>query len=62
MLKETSLVQAQKDALQRDPEFIKYVNGIRAAGYFRGEMEGSQLWDALESKALIVFLQSRREE
>ena len=54
--------QAQKDALQRDPEFIKYVNSIRAAGYFRDEIEGSQLWDALESKALTIFLQSRREE
>jgi hypothetical protein len=52
----------QKDALQRDPEYIKYINSIRAVGYFRGEIEGSQLWDALESKALAVFLQSRREE
>ncbi|KAN0125412.1 SGT1 domain containing protein [Lactarius tabidus] len=57
-----SSTAAQKDALQRDPEFIKYVNGIRTAGYFRGEMEGSQLWDALESKALTVFLQSRQED
>ncbi|KAI9442367.1 SGT1-domain-containing protein [Lactarius indigo] len=55
-------VQAQKDALQRDPEFIKYINSIQAAGYFRGEIEGSQLWDALESKALAVFLQSRQED
>ncbi|KAH9054175.1 SGT1-domain-containing protein [Lactarius vividus] len=55
-------VQAQKDALQRDPEFIKYINGIQAVGYFRGEIEGSQLWDALESKALAVFLQSRQED
>ena len=38
------------------------MNSIRAAGYFRSEIEGSQLWDALESKALAVFLQSRREE
>ncbi|KAF8263515.1 SGT1 protein-domain-containing protein [Lactarius quietus] len=58
----STAVQAQKDALQRDPEFIKYVNSIQAAGYFRGEMEGSQLWDALESKAIAVFLQSRRED
>jgi hypothetical protein len=61
-LRETLQVRAQKDALQRDPEFIKYINSIQAAGYFRGEIEGSQLWDALESKALAVFLQSRREE
>ncbi|KAH9007998.1 SGT1-domain-containing protein [Lactarius pseudohatsudake] len=58
----STVVQAQKDALQRDPEFIKYINGIKAAGYFRGEIEGSQLWDALESKALAVFLQSRQED
>ncbi|KAH9176602.1 SGT1-domain-containing protein [Lactarius sanguifluus] len=58
----STVVQAQKDALRRDPEFIKYINGIQAAGYFRGEIEGSQLWDALESKALAVFLQSRQED
>jgi SGT1 protein len=55
-------MQARKDAIQRDPEYAKYVKSIRAAGYFRGEIEGSQLWNELEIKALDVFLQSRREE
>lgn len=58
----STTVRAQKDALQRDPEFVKYVNSIQTAGYFRGEIEGSKLWDALESKALAVFVQSRRED
>lgn len=48
--------------MQRDPEYAKYVKSIQAAGYFRGEIEGSQLWNELQTKALEVFLQSRREE
>jgi len=55
-------MQARKDALQRDPEYAKYIKSIQGAGYFRGEIEGSQLWNELESKALEVFLQSRLEQ
>ncbi|KAI0304748.1 SGT1 protein-domain-containing protein [Russula brevipes] len=42
-------VQARKDALQRDPEYTKYI-------------KRSQLWSELESKALEVYLQSRQED
>ena len=61
-LKLNGQIQARKDALQRDPEYAEYIRSIQAAGYFRGEIEGSQLWNELEIKALEVFLQSRREE
>ena len=55
-------IQVRKEALQRDQEYIKYIESIRGAGYFRGEIEGSQRWNELETKALEMFLQSRREE
>jgi hypothetical protein len=55
-------IQARKDALRRDPEYAKYIKSIQGAGYFRGEIEGSQLWNELESEASEVFIQSRREE
>ncbi|KAI0001888.1 SGT1 protein-domain-containing protein [Russula vinacea] len=55
-------IQARKEALQRDQEYVKYIESIRGAGYFRGEMEGSQLWNELESKAVETFLRSRRED
>jgi hypothetical protein len=55
-------IQARKEALQRDQEYVKYIESIQGAGYFRGEIEGSQLWNELESRALETFLSSRREE
>ena len=55
-------IQARKEALQRDQEYVKYIESIQGAGYFRGEIEGSQLWNELESKALETFLLSRQEE
>jgi hypothetical protein len=55
-------IQARKEALQRDQEYVKYIESIQGAGYFRSEMEGSQLWNELENKAVETFLRSRREE
>ncbi|KAI0307939.1 SGT1 protein-domain-containing protein [Multifurca ochricompacta] len=55
-------VQARRDAVQRDPEYAKYIKCIQVAGYFRDEIEGSRLWNELENKALVVFLQSQRED
>ena len=55
-------IQARRDALRRDPEYAKYIKSIQGAGYFRGEIEGSQLWNELENEASEVFVQSRREE
>ena len=55
-------IQARKEALRHDQEYVKYIESIHRAGYFRGEIEGSQLWNELEDRALETFLQSRREE
>jgi hypothetical protein len=33
-----------------------------SADYFRGEVEGSQLWNTLEDKAAATFLDTQREE
>ena len=52
----------RKEVLRRDQEYVKYVESIQRAGYFRDEIEGSQLWNELEGKALETFLQSRRQE
>jgi hypothetical protein len=31
-------------------------------GYFKGELEGSQIWNEQEDKAASVFIESRRDE
>lgn len=53
---------ARKDILRRNPEYIKYIQGLVPAGYFQGEVEGSELWNTLESKAATLFVEVRREE
>ncbi|KAI4520500.1 SGT1-domain-containing protein [Schizophyllum commune Loenen D] len=58
---ETSL-EASKDALRRTPDYVKYIQNLTSAGYFRGELEGSQLWKDLESKAAAVYLEARRDD
>ncbi|KAI0274784.1 SGT1 protein-domain-containing protein [Gloeopeniophorella convolvens] len=55
-------VQARREALQRDPEYAKYISNIQTAGYFRDQIKGSQLWNELETKAMEVFIQSRRDD
>ncbi|KAI9512873.1 SGT1-domain-containing protein, partial [Russula earlei] len=54
--------QARKDALQRDQDYANYIKSLQGVGYFRGEAEGSQLWNELEHKASEVFLQGRRDD
>jgi hypothetical protein len=53
---------AKKDALRRDPNYAKYIHHLVSAGYFKGELEGSQLWNALEDKAVTAFIDAHREE
>ena len=55
-------LEACKDALRRTPDYVKYIQNLTSAGYFRGELEGSQLWKDLESKAATVYLEARRDE
>ncbi len=33
-----------------------------SANYFKGELEGSELWNILENRALLAFIQTRRSE
>lgn len=55
-------IEARKDALRRNPEYKKYIQNLVSSGYFKGEIEGSQLWNSLEDKAAEVFVEARREE
>ncbi|KAJ6574750.1 SGT1-domain-containing protein [Mycena capillaripes] len=57
-----SSVQAKKDALRRNPQYIKYIQNLMSVDYFRGEVEGSQLWNKLEDKAATTFLVTQRED
>ncbi|EGO02725.1 hypothetical protein SERLA73DRAFT_70211 [Serpula lacrymans var. lacrymans S7.3] len=56
-----SSVQAQKDASRRNPDYVKYIQSLVSLGYFRGELEGSQLWNELEDKAVANFLEFSKE-
>lgn len=55
-------VEAKKDALRRNPEYIKYIQNLVSADYFKGEIEGSALWKTYESRAADIFVETRREE
>ncbi|KAK0465270.1 SGT1 protein-domain-containing protein [Desarmillaria tabescens] len=55
-------IAAKKDALRRDPEYVKYIQNLVSAGYFRGEPEGSQLWNSLEDKAAEIFVDVRKQD
>lgn len=51
--------EANKDALRRNAEYIRYTQNLISTGYFKGEKEGSQLWNELETKAANVFIDTR---
>ncbi|KAF7978922.1 hypothetical protein HWV62_44458 [Athelia sp. TMB] len=52
--------QALKEALRRNPEYIKYIQNLVSARYFGSELEGSQQWNILEDKAASTFIEVRR--
>lgn len=54
-------IQAE-EALRRNPEYLKYIENLNASHYFQGQVEGSELWKKLETKAAAVFLDVRRPE
>lgn len=60
----SSLTQAdaRKDGLRRHPDYAPFIQNLVSAGYFRGDLQGSQLWNSLEDKAAAAFVESRREE
>lgn len=53
---------ARKEALRRNPEYTKYIKNLVSAGYFGSEVEGSEKWNFLETKAVTTFIEVRREE
>ncbi|KAF8898419.1 SGT1 protein-domain-containing protein [Infundibulicybe gibba] len=52
-----SAAQAKKDALRRNPEYLKFIQHLISLDYFHGEVEGSGMWNNLENKAAMSFLQ-----
>ncbi|KAG5654046.1 hypothetical protein H0H81_008062 [Sphagnurus paluster] len=54
--------QAKRDALRRNPDYPKYIQNLVSADYFRGEIEGSERWNFLESKAADIFVEVRQED
>ncbi|KAF8640995.1 hypothetical protein AX17_000640 [Amanita inopinata Kibby_2008] len=58
----TSYDNVTKQALRRDPNYIKYIQNLTAANYFKGEVEGSELWQKLENKAVTAYFDARRED
>ncbi|KAF9243859.1 SGT1 protein-domain-containing protein [Melanogaster broomeanus] len=56
------LAEALKDALRRSPDYKAYLTRLITAGYFRNEVEGSQLWNELENKAANAYVEVRRED
>ncbi|KAF8887981.1 SGT1 protein-domain-containing protein [Gymnopilus junonius] len=54
--------EAFKEALRRDPHYEKYIQNLVSAGYFRGEIQGSELWNQLESRAAATYHEVRRTD
>ncbi|KAG1755004.1 SGT1 protein-domain-containing protein [Suillus paluster] len=57
-----SSAEARKEALRRSSDYKAYLTNLVSTGYFRGEVEGSQLWNELEDKAADAFIQVRQED
>lgn len=57
-----SQAEARKDALRRSPDYKAYLTRLVTTGYFRNEIEGSQLWSELENKAADAYVEIRRQE
>ncbi|THH02483.1 hypothetical protein EW026_g363 [Hermanssonia centrifuga] len=55
-------LEARKEALQRNPDYQKYIENLTSSGYFKGELEGSQLWNELADRAANAFVEARRDD
>ncbi|TBU34976.1 SGT1 protein-domain-containing protein [Dichomitus squalens] len=55
-------LEALKDSLRRNPEYTRYIRHLVSVGYFKGELEGSQLWTTLENKAAASFVAARKDD
>lgn len=54
--------ESRYEALERNPDFRKFIENLTASGYFKQELRGSQLWKTLYEKAATAFIEARREE
>ncbi|KAF9073788.1 SGT1 protein-domain-containing protein [Rhodocollybia butyracea] len=54
--------EARKDALRRNPEYNTYIQNLLTTDYFKGELQGSQLWNQLEDKAADIFVNTRKQD
>ncbi|TDL28785.1 SGT1-domain-containing protein [Rickenella mellea] len=59
---EATNADARKDALQRSPEYSKYINDLSRSGYFKGEVQGSKIWKELEEKAMSTYVDIRKKD
>ncbi|KAF8559346.1 SGT1-domain-containing protein [Imleria badia] len=59
---QSSSAEARKDALRRSPDYKAYLTRLVTIGYFRDEIEGSQVWNELENKAADIYVEIRRED
>lgn len=57
-----SSTEARKEALRRSSDYKAYITNLVSTGYFRGEVEDSQLWNELENKAADAFIRVRQED
>ncbi|KAF4623707.1 hypothetical protein D9613_001668 [Agrocybe pediades] len=57
-----SSAEARKEALRRDPDYQKFIENLKSANYFKGEIQGSELWNALENKAAKSFVEVRQTD
>ncbi|KAJ3531640.1 hypothetical protein NM688_g7544 [Phlebia brevispora] len=55
-------VESRYEALQRNPDFRKFIDNLSASGFFRSELEGSQLWKSLYEKAVAAFIEARHDD
>ncbi|KAI9572712.1 SGT1 protein-domain-containing protein [Boletus coccyginus] len=55
-----SSTEARKDALRRSRDYKAYLTRLATIGYFRDEIEGSQMWNKLENKAADAYVEIRR--
>ncbi|KAI8995380.1 SGT1-domain-containing protein [Trametes punicea] len=53
---------ALKDNLRRNAEYSQYIQRLASAGYFKGELENSQQWKELETRAAVAFVAARKED
>ncbi|KAG6381423.1 SGT1 protein-domain-containing protein [Boletus reticuloceps] len=58
----SSSAEARKDALRRSPDYGAYLTRLVTIGYFRDEIEGSQMWNELENKAADIYIETRRQD